>query len=116
MIDEPSIADEKAARLAQRDMIAALFRSHPLQEIDNAILKAITPHYQQRISECRRQLGMTIQNIRVSVAQADGTLKRLDGNYRLLTQAPHGRDAGTFTSREWTHVEGPFTEPWTLKP
>ena len=114
MINEPSVSDEKAARKFQRDTIAALFTSRPLEEIDNSELRKITPHYQQRISECRQQLGMHIQNIRVSVVQADGTLKRLDGNYRFTPYVPLGRSSDTFTPRTWT-TDGPFTEPFTLK-
>lgn len=115
MINEPLIADEKAAHQAQRETIAALFHSRPLEEIDNAELKKITPHYQQRISECRRQLGMNIKNIRVSILQADGTLKRLDGNYRYETFNRLGRDAGALAPRTWT-TDGPFTEEFRLKP
>lgn len=114
MIDEPSITDEKAAHQAQRETMAALFRSRPLEEIDNAELKQITPHYQQRISECRRLLKMQIHNIRVFVVLADGTKKRLDGNYRYEPYDRLGRDAGTFAPRTWT-TAGPFTEPFTLK-
>lgn len=115
MIDEPSIGDEKAARLYQRDQIAALFRSRPLEEIDNAELKKITPHYQQRISECRRELNMNIRVVKRWTKSADGRMKRLDGDYIFKPYTELGRDAGTFTEREWT-TEGPFTEPFSLKP
>ena len=109
------IAQEKQDRQFQRDAIAAIFRAAPLEEIDHDRLAQITPHYQQRISECRRQLKMHIANVRVCIALENGTLKRLDGNYRYHPNPPLGRDASEPVPRLWT-TDGPFTELFTLKP
>lgn len=115
---EPSVSQEKADRLFQRDQIAALFKARPLAEIEAAELKRVTTHYQQRISECRRDLGMTIENVRRSRQEASGRVKRLDGAYRYQ---PHGKALGDDSGVpmrpvEWPTVhERPFAEPFVLK-
>lgn len=114
---EPSVSHEKADRLFQRDQIAALFKQHPLEDIEPAILRAITPHYQQRISECRRDLGMTLQNRPRTCQDVAGRVKRLDGAYRYLPDGPLlGRDAGTLMAEGWPTAHGrPFREEFRLR-
>ena len=117
MIPEPNVTQEKADRQFQRDKIAALFRLHPLEDIEPEVLKAITPHYQQRISECRRQLGMTIQNRPRSRQDATGRKVKQDGAYRWLPAGdPLGADSSVpDRAREWPTVHGrPFEEPFRL--
>lgn len=104
MIPAISVNQEKADRLFQRDQIAALFKARPLAEIEPVELKAITPHYQQRISECRRDLGMTVENVRRSYQDGVGRVKRLDGAYRYQ---PHGEALGDDPSVQMRPVEWP---------
>lgn len=110
-----SVSQELDDRKAQRQKIAALFKSRPLEDITADELRTITPHYQQRISECRRLEQMKIVNVRVSITLADGSEKRLDGSYRYEPYERLGRDAGELVPRPWD-ATGPFTEPFTLKP
>ncbi len=110
-----SLSDELDDRTAQRLKIAALFKARPLEDITADELKAITTHYQQRISECRRLEHMTIRNIRVSITLADGMEKRLDGSYRYENFERLGRDAGDLVVRPWD-ATGAFVEPFRLKP
>ncbi len=66
MIPEPpNITEEVEDRAAQREKIADLFKAHPLETIYPGQLRAITPHYQQRISECRKPKhgGLNIVNV-----------------------------------------------------
>lgn len=112
-----SVDQEIDDRTAHRDAIATLFKESPLEDIEPADLKKITPHYQQRISECRRQLGMTIQNRPRSRQEADGRVRKQDGAYRYLPDGePLGRDAGAYVAAEWPMAHGrPFEEPFALK-
>lgn len=113
MSDLPTELDD---RKAHRDAIAALLKASPLQDIEPDTLKAITPHYQQRISECRRKLGMTIENVRRTRQDADGRVRRQDGAYMYRPTGPAlGRDAGTLAPAEWPTVHGrPFQEEYEL--
>ncbi len=107
-----SISQERADREMQRLKIELLFREHPLTLIDCEILKAITPHYQQRISECRK-LKMDIRNVPRFLARDDGSLKRLDGNYKFHPIA--GAREGTSPSPErWPVPDAPYEETWRL--
>ena len=111
---EPNISQECADRALQREQIAALLKAHALEDVEPEPLRAITPHYQQRISECRR-IGMHIENRPRYLALSGGKLKKLDGAYRYLPYEPLGRDAGTVTARGWNQ-NGPFTEEFRLRP
>ena len=99
-----------------REHIAALFRLHPLEDIEPATLRDITPHYQQRISELRRgQDRMVIQNRPRSVQDGSGRTKRLDGAYRWLPHGePLGRDATEPLSDRWPIVGAPYAETFRL--
>jgi len=115
---EPTVAEEREARKAHRDAIAAILKASPLEDVEPDVLRAITPHYQQRISECRRQLGMTIQNRPRSRQDATGRKVKQDGAYRWLPAGePLGADASvTDRAREWPTVHGrPFEQPFALK-
>lgn len=115
------IATELEDRAAQRDKIAALFRLHPLEDISADTLRAITPHYQQRISELRRKRGaepgMRLENRPQWVEDAPtGRKKRLDGSYRYLPHEPLGRPADTVIAAGWSTKHGrPFEEDFRLK-
>ena len=110
------IANEVEDREAHMLAIATLFKAAPLLDIEPDILRNITPHYQQRISECRRKLKMTIQNVPRYRTDADGTKHKQDGAYRYLTHEPIGRDSGTQVPAEWpTEHPAPFEPPFTLK-
>ncbi len=114
-LEPPSVAEQVEDRTAQREKIAALFQAHPLMLIHAEQLRAITPHYQQRISELRWKHGMRIENIPISLTLANGRKKKLDGAYRYLTYEPLGRDAGTPTLAPWNQ-DRPFAEPFKLTP
>ncbi len=108
---------ERADRQAHRDAIATLFKAAPLKEIEPETLKAITPHYQQRISECRRDLGMIIRNVPRSLTDAGGRKRKRDGAYRFEPFERLGRDAGTIVAAGWSGKhQAPFQEVFRLKP
>ncbi len=81
--EPPSVQEEKAQRQAHRDQISAIFKARPLEEITSDELRKVTPNFQQRVSQCRRELGMNIQNLRRWVTLEDGSKKRLEGDYRF---------------------------------
>lgn len=117
MMAEPTVAEERASRKAHRDAIAAILKASPLEDIEPDVLKAITPHYQQRISECRRDLKMVIQNQPRSRQDATGRKVKQDGAYMYRpTGEPLGADASVpDRAREWPTVHGrPFEEPFRL--
>jgi hypothetical protein len=88
--EPPTVAEEKAQRQAHRDQIAAMFKRRPLEELTSDELRMVTPNFQQRISECRRELGMRIVNVRQWLVLEDGSKKRLEGHYRYETYVPLG--------------------------
>lgn len=51
--------------LTYRDAVAAYFKAHPGDEIDGLELASIGGAYawRTRVSECREQLGMRIENV-----------------------------------------------------
>ncbi len=115
---EPSIAVELEDRKAKRDEIAAYFKARPLAEIEPEELLKISVNYHQRISECRRELGMTLQNVRRTRLDDAGTVHRLPGAYRYQ---PHGealgRSADEVIAAGWSTKHGrPFEQPFELKP
>lgn len=93
--DPPSVADERESHVAHCAELLALFTQRPNQELEPTELRKITPHYQQRISELRRQ-GHRIENMRRWLDRGDGKKTRLDGGYRLRLETPLGRDAGEY--------------------
>ncbi len=120
-LEQPSLGNEIEDRAAQRAKIAALFQAHPLMMIHANDLKAITPHYQQRISELRRKHGMNIENVPQSVPDltkpryrnGEPRRKKIDGAYRYLTYDRLGRDAGMPTLAPWNQ-DRPFAEGFKL--
>ncbi len=117
MSAEPALVTELEDRKAKRDEIAAYFKAREWQEITAEELRAITPHYQQRISQCRSQLEMTIVNVRKSYEDALGAMHRLDGSYVFRPTGPaQGRDAGTFVAPSWASAHpASFEPPFELK-
>lgn len=112
----PTVAEERTDRQAQRDRLASWFRARPLEEVTPDQLRdLIGPHYQQRISECRRELGMEIKNLPQWRTDTDGRKHRMDGHYRYEPFVRLGRDAGDFVDQPWD-ASGPFVEPFRLKP
>ena len=114
-IDQPSIAEEREARAAQCAKLADLFKSRPLAEIEPDELKAITPHYQQRISELRRKAKMRIVNVPRSLEMADGTKRKRDGAYMWTPHTPLGRDAGQPVPAPWNQ-DRPYAQEFRLTP
>lgn len=94
--EPPTVCDEKQAHVIHRAEIAALFKGRPLEDIQPGELAAITPHYQQRISECRRLESMRIVNVKQWIVLADGSKKRLDGAYRYEPYEPLGPASDRF--------------------
>lgn len=111
-----SIDTEIADRAMHREKIAALFKAHPVEDIESEPLRAITPHYQQRISELRHGKDrMVIQNRPRSVQDDSGRAKRLDGAYRWLPHGePIGRDATEPLADRWPIVGAPYEETFRL--
>lgn len=99
-IEPPTVGDEKSQRQAHRDILAAWFQSHPLEEIAPADLEALVGrNYQQRISDCRLELKLRIENVPRWLERADGRKRKVSGSYRFLPYEPLGRDAGTYTKQ-----------------
>lgn len=116
---EHAIAQEFEDRKAQCETLAALFKSRPYEEISPDELRQITPHYQQRISNCRRKpFSMTIQNVPKTRQDDSGTAHKADGWYVYRPDgAPLGRDSGQVIAAGWSTKHGrPFEEPFILKP
>lgn len=107
--DAPSVAAEIQTRTAQRDRLAAFFRDHPMEVLFASDLEPVVgPNYRSRISDCRDELHMEIENVpqyrewtrerrnrhgRVRIVLQR---QRLVGGYRYIPRpsAPLGRDAG----------------------
>ncbi len=100
-----STADNLAEHQIHREKIEALLK--PLEEIEPAILRAITPHYQQRISEIRKRTGKRIVNVK-RTRLVDGKVKAADGAYRWEPFDSLGRDASVPAADRWTIPEAPF--------
>ncbi len=117
MTPEPTVAQELEDRKADRDRIAAMLKMSPNEDVESDTLRAVTPHYQQRISECRRQLGMVIQNRPRSAQDSSGRVRKQDGAYRWLPDGePLGRDSGAIVAAGWSTKHGrPFEQPFELK-
>ncbi len=112
---EPSIAEEREARAAQCATLRQMFEARPLVEIEPDELKAVTPHYQQRISELRRKQQMRIVNVPRSVTLSDGTTKKQDGAYRYENFDRLGRDAGQPVPAPWNQ-DRPYAQEFRLTP
>ncbi len=114
-MDTPTLPDELSARAAQCAKLADLFKSKPLAEIEPDELKAITPHYQQRISELRRKAQMRIVNVPRSMTRSDGTVAKQDGAYRYENFEKLGRDAGQPVPAPWNQ-DRPYAQEFRLTP
>lgn len=116
---DPPTADELTSQRGNRDTLAAYFKLHPLEDIEAATLKALVgDNYQQRVSDCRRDFGMCLQNVPRTVQDGVGGVKRLAGAYRWYPHGkPLGRTADTVIAAGWSSKHGrPFEEPFSLKP
>ncbi len=106
---QPTVQQEKQARAEHRATIEALFRAQPLDAIEPDVLRAITPHYQQRISEIRKS-GFRIVNVPRSRI-VDGKARKSDGAYRFVP------DASEPSPERWTIPGAPYgPEPFRLRP
>jgi hypothetical protein len=112
-IDLPT---ELRDRALHRATIQALLCAVPWREIEAADLQKITPHYQQRISEIRKQSGLRIVNVPRSEV-IDGKAHKRDGAYRFEPQKLDGRDPSEPSPERWAIPGAPFgAEPFTLTP
>ena len=119
MASDISVSQEKADRQANRDTLAQWFKAHPLEDISPAALeRMVGRNYQQRISDCRLDLNMNVQNVPKYRYGPDGApLKRLTGWYRYEPHTRLGRDAGTFQAAGWSTKHGrPFEADFKLTP
>lgn len=117
MSNEP-VVSEISDQQGNRDTLAAWFKAHPYVEISADDLEAmIGRNFQQRISECRRDLKMTVQNVPKWGEDNSGRRKRLTGGYLYRPDgAPLGRSAETQVEAEWPTVHGrPFAEEFRLR-
>lgn len=94
--EPPSVAEEKVQRLYHRDAIAAIFKGRPLEELDSAAFKHVTEHYQQRISNCRTDLGMNIVYTKRWIERADGSKQRVEGTWKYLPYEQLGPSSDQF--------------------
>jgi hypothetical protein len=93
---KPDLSEEKAQRTFHRDILAAWFQSHPLQEIDpDELERLVGRNYQQRVSDCRTELRLNICNVPRFLALAHGKRKRLSGGYLFKPYRELGPDANT---------------------
>lgn len=75
------LRDELDTRRAQRNVLALYFAGHPHQLVTHDTLKALVgENYRSRIAECRKTLGMRIDNVPQFLA--DG--QRTYGAYRHI--------------------------------
>ncbi len=116
-----SLSDEIQTRQAQRDILAAFLRAHPLQVCGPDELEAVIgPNYRSRISDCRDELGMHIPNVpryrEYQDEQGKTRRQRLCGGYQYFPQAPQGRDASQPAADRWPVFGAPYVEPFKLTP
>lgn len=88
---------EIAAHLAQRHKLAAYFQARPFQVVRwQDLIALVGLNFMQRLSNCRTDLNMNIENIpRYAIWRDDKGqphAKRITGDYRFRPQAL-GRDA-----------------------
>jgi hypothetical protein len=91
------MSDEHARRQSSRDAVAAHFKAHPGEWINASELETIGGRYawRTRVSEARRQLGMTIENHQERTAMSDGGVF-VRSLYRYLEHAPIGPPADQY--------------------
>lgn len=116
-----SRSDEITDQQGNRDTLAAYFKLHPLEDIEADTLKTlIGDNYQQRVSDCRRDLGLYIENLpRWAAQDGSGRKKRLAGGYRFYPDGkPLGNDSGVpGRAQEWATEHGrPFQPEFRLTP
>ena len=111
MMRDHDIADEKAAHVAHRDAMVAIFRAEPHQTISYERLLAITPNFMQRVSEARQVLKAegVLENV-PRYAMIDGRRKRITGDYRFRPAAL-GREADTHVRHADAHLGPLFDTP-----
>ncbi len=80
--EPPTVAEERAQRQANRDKMAAYLKARPNEELTAGELERVVENYQQRISDCRRQLGMNIPYKMQWIERQDGSKQRITGVWR----------------------------------
>lgn len=113
MSDAPSLPQEIRDRDADMREIAEHFKSHALLIVTPDELRAVTPNYHQRISECRRKLKMDIRNVPVYIALDNGKMKRLAGNYKFHP-TPGSREGTQPSAELWPVTDAPYQETFKL--
>lgn len=80
--------------------VADYFQTHPGEWIDTRTLEVLGGRnaWRTRVSDCRTQLGLTIENRQRRVEAQDGT-PYVVSEYRYVPYVPLGPDAGTIRER-----------------
>lgn len=87
----PTVHEEKAHRIYHRDAIAVIFKRRPLEELEASDLRIVTLNYQQRLSDCRTELGMKVVYTKRWITREDGSKQRIEGTWRYQ---PYGEQLG----------------------
>jgi hypothetical protein len=98
-----TLAADLSVRQAQRDQLEAWLKARPMRTVYPDELRAVVgPNYRSRISDCRKQLGMVIQNVPQFFTNEHGEKQRGEGAYVFVPRPkePLGPDAGSI--RSWT--------------
>lgn len=130
-----SLQPELHRRKGNRDQVAAFFRLRVGQWIAASELESVGGRqaWRTRVSECRKQLGMHIENRlrREGEHAADcPALQAWDiegacscdrpqiviSEYRYLDHTPLGRSADVPVPDRWPVYEAPYQETWNLTP
>jgi hypothetical protein len=98
---DSGLSTELDTRKGQRDKLAAWFTARPWQEVTSDDLERLIGHnFMQRLSECRTELGMTIENLPQWLQDGSGRkIQRLAGHYVYRPQSAQGRAAHEFTQQ-----------------
>lgn len=104
-----SMQQELRDRALHRATIQALLCAVPWREIEAAELRKITPHYQQRITEIRKQSGLRIVNVPRSEV-IDGKAHKRDGAYRWEPDPITARDPSVPSPEQWAIPGAAFAD------
>jgi len=119
--ERAQVGEDIAAQKAQRDILAAFFKAHPMTVfLREDLERVVGPNYRSRVSECVTELGMNVPNVpryrHYLNAKGKPRRQRLIGGYQYLPYETLGRDASIPAPDRWPVFDAPIQETWSLKP